>query len=248
MRHRGSIHGTEHRSPRRDRPPARGGPRQRARGPAFFDREHRHVRVNEAFAAMTGVPVDAHLGRTVGELHGAEYPDAPADIDAVFATGEPVVNREIARDGGHQWLVSHYPVTVDGEVMWVGTVATDITAVRRAEQERLDLLAAERRARSAAERIATRLARLQAVTARLSGAAGIDEVAQVVCDHGAAGIGAVGGALMLLVEDRSAMELVRQVGYRAEVMDGFGRFPTDAPLPANDAVRTRSMVLLGSPD
>ena len=31
------------------------------------------------------------------------------------------------------WLLSHFPVSVGGAVMWVGTVATEISALRRAE-------------------------------------------------------------------------------------------------------------------
>jgi serine phosphatase RsbU (regulator of sigma subunit)/anti-sigma regulatory factor (Ser/Thr protein kinase)/uncharacterized protein YigA (DUF484 family) len=214
-------------------------------GLAFFDRQHRHVRVNLAFAAMTGFTVDAHIGRTAAEVMGVPGEGLVADIDWVFANGQAVVNREVALGEGVQWLVSHYPVTVDSGVVWVGTVATEITSLRRAEHERLELLAAERRARAAAERIAVRLSRLQAVTARLTGAADADEVATVVCDHGAAGLGAVSGALMLLVDGGTTFELVRQTGYAAHVEADFKTFPADAPLPACDAVRTRSMVLLG---
>ncbi|MEN3273100.1 MAG: hypothetical protein V7636_1861 [Actinomycetota bacterium] len=194
---------------------------------------------------MTGIAAEAHIGRTAEEVLGHELGELAGDIDWVFASGEPVVNREVAVGSGGQWLLSHYPVTVDGDVMWVGTIATDITALRRAERERVDLLAAERRARAAAERMATRLARLQAVTARLTAAADADEVARVVCDHGAAGIGAASGALMLLTEDCQYFEMIRQTGYSADVVTEFRRFPVDAPLPACDALRTRAMVLLG---
>ena len=213
-------------------------------GLAFFGRDHRHVRVNEAFASMTGTPVSDHVGRTAEEVLGHELGELAADIDWVFASGEPVVNREVSVGSGGQWLLSHYPVAVDGLVMWVGTIATDISPLRRAERERADLLAAERRARAAAERMASRLARLQAVTARLTAAADVDEVARVVCDHGAAGLSAASGALMLVASDGQALEMVRQTGYPADVVADYQRFALDAPLPACDAVRTRAMVLL----
>jgi len=208
-------------------------------GLAFVDRDHQLVRVNPAFEAVTRLPGFV-------DVFGA----AAADVDSVFATGETVTGREVAITSGegreeHQLLLSHYPVCVDGEVRWVGTVVTDITALRRVERERVDLLEAERRARSAAERMAVRLARLQAVTARLTAAADADEVAGVVTDHGSAGLGAASGALMLLVEDGTEFEMVRQTGYAARIEETFKRFPADAPLPACDAVRTRSMVLLG---
>lgn len=198
-------------------------------GLAFFDRAHRLVRVNAAFESMIGFEIDV----------------VAADVDAVFATSAPIVNREVALAHGQQWLLSHFPVAVDGDVMWVGTIATEITALRRVERDRLDLLAAERRARANAERMAARLARLQAVTARLTGAADADEVALVVCDHGAAGLGAVSGALMLLTDGGATFEMVRQTGYAPRIGEEYRTFPADAPLPACDAVRTRAMVLLG---
>lgn len=213
-------------------------------GLAFFDREHRHARVNAAYSNLTGLAPEAHLGRTLPELLGDAFDDVVDDIDRVFAAAETLVNREVSSIHGRRWLLSHFPVTVDHTVMWVGTVATEITALRRAERERIDLLAAEHRARATAERTAERLARLQVVTARLSAAAGERDVAAVVCDHGAAGLGASSGALMLLRGDGARFEMIQQAGYPANVAEDFGTFPDDAPLPACDAVRTRSMVLL----
>lgn len=102
--------------------------------------------------------------------------------------------------------------------------------------------------RAEAERSAERLARLQAVTARLGGARDVADVASVVCDHAAAGVGAHAVALFRLVDDET-FELVRQVGFDAESASRFARFPADAPLPACDAVRTRSIVVLcGEPE
>ena len=213
-------------------------------GLAFVDRSHRFVLVNEAFAAMTGLTVAEHTGRRLDEVHGQSPSSFHADVDWVFANGRAVVDREQASGAGRHWVLSHFPVEVDGGVLWVGTVAVEVTALRRAEGERLDLLAAERRTRTAAERLAERLARLQAVTSRLTGAVDAEEVAKVVCDHGAAGLGAESGALMLLIDEGTRFEMVRQHGYRREIEDEFRFFPADAPLPAADAVRDRAMVLL----
>jgi serine phosphatase RsbU (regulator of sigma subunit)/anti-sigma regulatory factor (Ser/Thr protein kinase) len=196
-------------------------------GMAFVGRDLIVARSNAAFDAMPGF--DTAL--------------VAADVEAVFATATPILNRELAL-ADQQWLLSHFPVTVDGEVIWVGTVATDLTVLRRAERERADLLTAERRARTAAERMAVRLARLQAITARLTAAADADEVALVVCDHGAAGLGAASGALFLLSEDGATFEMTRETGYGPTIASAFSTFAADAPLPVADAVRTRSMVLL----
>ena len=102
--------------------------------------------------------------------------------------------------------------------------------------------------RAEAELAAERLARLQALTARLGGARTVDEVAAVVCDHAAAGGGAQGVTFMRLVEDDDAFEIVRQLGLPAGVVDEFRRFPLDASLPAGDAVRAGSLVLIDGQD
>src|SRR5688500_9096589 len=94
-------------------------------GLAFFDRQHRAVRENAAFRAIVGF----------------EPTLIGADLDAVFSVGEPIVNREVTLGQGQEWLLSHFPVNVDGTVVWVGTIATEITALRHAERERVDLLA-----------------------------------------------------------------------------------------------------------
>ena len=102
----------------------------------------------------------------------------------------------------------------------------------------------ERGDRVAAERAAERLARLQAVTSRLAGAGTTDEVAAVIVDHAAAGVGANGALFLEIVEDGLTFEAVRQIGMDLEAEDEFASFPVDDPMPAGDAVRTGSIVVL----
>lgn len=98
--------------------------------------------------------------------------------------------------------------------------------------------------RAEAEEAADRLSRLQAVTARLGGAGDVEAVARAVCDHAAAGVRAQTAGLWQLVDEGETFELVRHVGIRPGVEDAFGRFPVDAPLPAGDALRTGSTVVV----
>src|SRR5688572_5910950 len=95
-----------------------------------------------------------------------------------------------------------------------------------------------------AERAAERLARLQTVTARLAGAATAEDVAAVVVDHAAAGVGAHSALFLEIVDDGMTFEIVRQIGLDPDLEETFGTFPVDAPLPAGDAVRTRSIVVI----
>ncbi|MDQ1397530.1 MAG: hypothetical protein QOG64_2789, partial [Acidimicrobiaceae bacterium] len=101
-------------------------------------------------------------------------------------------------------------------------------------------------ARRAAERTAAQLARLQAVTARLSQAQTVAEVADVAVREGAAGVDSTTVALCLLDEQGEYLELVREVGYAPDALDEWRRFPLFDSLPAVDAFRTGEPVLLGS--
>ena len=140
-------------------------------GLAFVGTDLRYLRVNDAMAAMNGVPASAHLGRTASEL----LPGLGTVIEALhrraLAAKTPVLGAEVEGEtdgtGGprHAWLVSCYPVrTADGRVLGVGSVVEDVTDRKRAEREREELLAIAERARCEAERATQTLERVQAVT------------------------------------------------------------------------------------
>jgi len=110
-------------------------------GLAFFDRHARFVRVNAAFAEMTGVSLSRHLGRTLPEL--LSQPVAKQLEDAVlrvFATEELVHALELSGPGGElkrpwTWLVSAYPVrTTTSQVRWVGVMVMDASERKRSEE------------------------------------------------------------------------------------------------------------------
>jgi len=112
-------------------------------GFAFFDREHRYVRLNPALARMNGLPAAAHLGRTLHEILPVNAAVVGPVIDRVFATGEAVPPIEIAGETPaapgvrRHWLSCFYPVRETpgggGAVRWVGAVVTEITDRKRAE-------------------------------------------------------------------------------------------------------------------
>lgn len=114
-------------------------------GFALVDRELRVVRMNSVLAEVNGAPVEEQIGRRVAEL----VPDIWSQMEAVYRrvldTGEPVVNLEVDRvraltqDRRH-WLASYYPVAVDGEVVGVGVVVTDVTERAEAEHFRSTLM------------------------------------------------------------------------------------------------------------
>src|SRR3954447_3343779 len=115
-------------------------------GMAFLDRELRWQRVNDALAALNGIPAADHIGRTASEVLPEGNPRVVAMLRRVLETGEPVVedvpgyyaNAPAER---HHWIVSLSPVRdAAGEVAGVGATVTDIAA-RVAAERRVAFLA-----------------------------------------------------------------------------------------------------------
>lgn len=100
------------------------------------------------------------------------------------------------------------------------------------------LYAAEQAARAAAERAADRMAHLQAITAALSMAMTRDQIAEVVLDQGVAALGAQGGAVALLAEHGTELELVHTSGLTPSVHERWQRIPITEQIPLTEAFRT----------
>jgi PAS domain S-box-containing protein len=110
-------------------------------GFGFFDHDLRYVRLNPALAEIDGLPIEAHLGRTLGEvlprMSGAVF-DA---FREVLRDGRSVVNKEFRGETPRRpgqpryWLCSFYPVRgPDGAVLGAGAVITDIDDRKRMEE------------------------------------------------------------------------------------------------------------------
>lgn len=209
--------------------------------------------------------------RTLQALYGLDVGPAAGSFEEWVELVHPddrqrvldEVERAVAEEGTYE--LEHRVVRPDGEVRWLarrgaayhddagevaGTrgVVVDITGRKRAEEERNQLLAAEREARREAELAAGRLARLQAVTAGLAEARTRGEVADVVIEQGTEAMGAASGALCLLADDGDQLEVIRYVGYDLTSIERYQTFSLDAPLPASQALRTGKTVILRSLD
>jgi PAS domain S-box-containing protein len=143
-------------------------------GLAYFDRELRYRRVNEALAETNGVPMRDHFGQTVPEVVPDMDPEVVVALRRVMETGEPIVDMDLTgqtpKSPGEKrhWLGSFYPVVgADGEVLGLGAVVLETTERTRAEEERERALAAERKERRRAERAERRLSFVVDAQARL---------------------------------------------------------------------------------
>ena len=111
--------------------------------------------------------------------------------------------------------------------------------------ERSNLYAAERAARDAAEGLADRLARLQQLTAALTGAADVEAVADIVVSHVSEVLGSPLASLSLL-EDEDTLRVVRMRGATEQTVRRWQSYPVAANLPASVAVRTNKPVIVRS--
>lgn len=109
-------------------------------GLAFFDRQHRFVRVNRIFAGLSGIALSRHLGRTLSEvLPAAVAQELEQTIALVFDQDQPLQDREVngidENTGPWTWITSAYPIhTSPQQVRWVGLIVMDASDRKRSEE------------------------------------------------------------------------------------------------------------------
>ena len=116
-------------------------------GIAVLDPDLRYLRVNDSLAAMNGIDVAGHLGRGVDEVFSAAA-EVIADLRRVLTTGRTVLGREVSGSTPAQpgvprhFIVNSYPVVdAEGRIAGAGMIVVEITDRKRAEAERIELLA-----------------------------------------------------------------------------------------------------------
>ncbi|HEY1189976.1 MAG TPA: PAS domain S-box protein [Gemmata sp.] len=110
-------------------------------GIVFFDPELRYERINTFLAAVNGVPVGEHIGRTLAEVV-PQFPPALAAEYRRIATGQGgvysgTVDRPHPVTGAYRaYQVTAFPVRLPGgPTLGAGVVVHDVTEQRKAEQE-----------------------------------------------------------------------------------------------------------------
>jgi PAS domain S-box-containing protein len=108
-------------------------------GFAILDDHLRFQTINKAFAEMNGVPLEAHLGKTIREILG---PLAAAKLEPklahVFAVGEtvsfPLETALPTRTAIGHWAVSYFPIErLQGHVTQVCAIVTELTIRKQLE-------------------------------------------------------------------------------------------------------------------
>ncbi|HUF74144.1 MAG TPA: GGDEF domain-containing protein [Gammaproteobacteria bacterium] len=109
-------------------------------GLCYFDAEFRFRYINEWLARINGMPVDAHLGKSIRELLPDVADGIIPQIRRVFETGEPIIDGElIAQTPAHpreprHYRHSYYPdKDAANKIVGIHCVVQDVTASKRAE-------------------------------------------------------------------------------------------------------------------
>jgi len=113
---------------------------------ALYDRDLRLIRINSAFAALTGhAPLD-HIGETLGDLSPALASALVPSLELVLAEDAGLRDVEITLDGAtdergtrgarRHWLASFYPVrTASGGVLGVGALMLEVSERKNLEEQ-----------------------------------------------------------------------------------------------------------------
>lgn len=111
-------------------------------GIAFLDRDLRYLRVNEALAALNGVSVEQHIGRTVGDVLPAAASYIEPMLRQVLDSGQPIRNMEVPEpavdDAGsaRTFLINYFPVPdPTGAIVGVGGIILDVSDAKRTHEE-----------------------------------------------------------------------------------------------------------------
>ncbi len=138
-------------------------------GLCCLDTDLRYIHINELLAEINGIPVEEHLGRTIGEL----IPEVAARVEAKFRhvidTGEPIIGETVVAETPaqpgvkRQFEADYYAIkSDDGEVIGISVVVKDVTV-------RYEALEALQRSRDELEkRVEERTAELQKINASLN--------------------------------------------------------------------------------
>lgn len=188
--------------------------------------------VSDGTQAMLGYPPSAWTGdprfwldithpddrdRVVGQILAAARSGHDADFEF----------RGRHADGHEVWLRNIVRVEPEGEGQppRMSGVVVDITSRKLAEE---------------------RLARVHAVSMRLSGLMAVEDVARTVVVEGRAAVGAVAAAVYAL--DGQVLRAIASDGYPEDAQEEMRRIPLDGRTPVAQVVKSRQPVWIGTAD
>ncbi len=220
-----------------------------ADGITIQDAEGRLVYANLAAAHISGYgSVDEFLAAEPRERlahweilneDGEAFPIDELPGRRVLA-GEPeaeaVLRVRDRRDGHEFWSLVKATATFDaqGRVRHAINLFRDITGQKETERS--------------AQRKATQMSHLYAITAALSQTTDIAVIAEALAEQTLTAFEASRGAVVLLSQDGAALETVAWRGHEPSVFESWRRLPLDAATPIGDAILRNEPVVITSRD
>lgn len=196
---------------------------------AYVDADQRYRLTNGTYREWLGLSTRETVGHGIREVLGEDAYAAILPYVRRALAGERVTYESSVtyRNGGRRDIRASYvpDISPAGEVRGFVSLVEDVSD--QAE-------------------VVARAARLQAVSAALSGALGPVEVAEVVVEEIRALLGANLGVVAALSDDGRDFQTLRVVGYPPEAVVGMATVPVDAPSMFGEVVRRREPIFIES--
>jgi PAS domain S-box-containing protein len=220
-----------------------------ADGITIQDADGRLVYANLAAARISGYgSVDEFLAADPRERlahwvmldeDGQPFPTGELPGRRVLA-GEPeaetVLRVRDRRDGHEFWSLVKATATFDagGRVRYAINLFRDVTGQKEAERR--------------AQRKATQMSHLYAITAALSGTTDVAVIAEALAEQTLTAFEASRGAVVLRSQDGTSLETVAWRGHEPSVIERWRHFPLDTHSPVGDAVVRNAPVVMSHRD
>jgi PAS domain-containing protein len=209
-------------------------------GVAVVDPDLRILLISHGLAALDGEDPTTALGLRVDEVLQPPYGALVADhLRRALDSGVPMVDVETRGTfadphAARSFTSSFYRLdSVDGPPLGVVILITETTELRQAE--------------AAARSAASQLDLLAQVTDALSGSGTVADVTQVAAIGAARAVGASAAMIMGLDDKASTLLPLSWTGFTDETVYYREPVALAAPLPPADALRSRTIGLIGSP-
>ena len=198
---------------------------------------------NSGAARLKGYTEDEIIGQSFERFYtSADVADGRPQRLLKIARTEGRVEDEgwrVRKDGSRFWAdVVITALFDDGKLVGYAKVTRDLTDRKRSEEQRA--------LRQAAERVAERVGRLQAVTAALAAASRPEQVAHLLTTVGMAAMGASASAVAFPVHDPDLLQIVSVHGYEPTTVELQQRIRRDDPYTLAEAWRTGEAVFIPS--
>ncbi|HEX5097780.1 MAG TPA: PAS domain-containing protein, partial [Acidimicrobiia bacterium] len=219
-----------------------------------WDLARGHVTWDARLEALFGLAPGAFNGSFdtyISMLHPDDRELALAAVQYGMQHGTPwqFEHRVVWPDGSVHWLEGRgEPVRNDSaSIVGATGVTVNIDTRRSMELQRSALLDAERAAREAAERSTGTLGRLAVLTAALSAAATVDDVAATMVHHGRDALESDFGWFGLVDAATDSLVARAHEGYDPPMLASYDVIPLDASVPATAALHTGDAIFVSSP-